>query len=292
MTDDHLLSIGEFSRLSRLSVRMLRYYDAHGVLSPAHVDPSSGYRTYSARALRTADWVRSLRDLGLGVAELSACAGLVDDAAAARTVLEAQRGRLLREAAAALGRVSEVDRLLATLGSPAEPVPVTRRRLPARTVASLRATIPSYADEGALWQRLYPALGGAGGRPAASGWTAAVLHDAEFREHDVDVEVLCEVVSPFASTGEVRCLERAAQDVAVAVLRGPYDAFAATVGAVGSWVAEQGLAFDGPLLDVYVVSPAQDPEPAHWVTEVCVPVGARTGAGTTARSTVDEEPLR
>ncbi|WP_258726500.1 MerR family transcriptional regulator [Cellulomonas sp. NS3] len=283
MRDDHLLSIGEFSRLSRLSVRMLRYYDAHGVLPPAHVDPASGYRTYSAHALRTADWVRTLRDLGLGVAELTACAGLVDDPGALRSVLEAQRGRLVREAAAALGRVGEVDRLLATLGAPALPVPVTRRRLPARTVAALRATIPTYADEGVLWQRLYPALGAAGGRPAASGWTAAVLHDAEFREHDVDVEVQCEVASSFGSTGEVRCVERAAQDVAVGVLRGPYDAVAATIGAVGAWVAEQGLAFDGPLLDVYVVSPAHDPEPAHWVTEVCVPV-------TTAPSPAREEP--
>ncbi|MBB2923006.1 MerR family transcriptional regulator [Cellulomonas cellasea] len=283
MPDDHLLSIGEFSRLSRISVRMLRYYDAHGVLSPARVDPASGYRTYSARALRTADWVRTLRDLGMGVAELTACAGLVDDPAAVRAVLEAQRGRLVREAAAALARVGDVDRLLATLDVPAAPVPVTVRRLPARTVASLRATIPTYADEGVLWQRLYPALAAAGGRPAAPGWTAAVLHDPEFREHDVDVEVLCEVASPFASTDELRCVERPGQDVAVGVLRGPYDAIGATVGAVGAWVAEQGLTFDGPLLDVYVVAPAQDPEPAHWLTEVCVPV-------TPARPPTDQEP--
>jgi DNA-binding transcriptional MerR regulator len=283
MPDDHLLSIGEFSRLSRISVRMLRYYDAHGVLSPARVDPASGYRTYSARALRTADWVRTLRDLGMGVAELTACAGLVDDPAAVRAVLEAQRGRLVREAAAALARVGDVDRLLATLDVPAAAVPVTVRRLPARTVASLRATIPTYADEGVLWQRLYPALAAAGGRPAAPGWTAAVLHDPEFREHDVDVEVLCEVAAPFASTDEVRCVERPGQDVAVGVLRGPYDAIGATVGAVGAWVAEQGLVFDGPLLDVYVVAAAQDPEPAHWLTEVCVPV-------TPARSLTDQEP--
>ena len=40
-----LLTIGEFSRLSRLSVRMLRYYDEHGVLRPTHVDDRSGYRS-------------------------------------------------------------------------------------------------------------------------------------------------------------------------------------------------------------------------------------------------------
>lgn len=272
MTADRLLTIGEFSRLSRLSVRMLRHYDAHGVLTPERVDPASGYRTYSTRSLRTAAWVRTLRDLGMGVAELAVCAPLVDDPAAMRAVLEDRRRRLVQEAAAALGRVGDVDRLLSALDGTGEPPAVELRRLPARTVASLRATLPTYADEGVLWQRLHPALATAGGRPAPSGWSAAVFHDPEFREHDVDVEVLCEVEGPFASTGEVRCVERPGQDVAVGVLRGPYDTIGATIATVGTWVGEHGLAFDGPVLDVYVVSPVQDPEPAHWVTEVCVPV--------------------
>ena len=41
---DRLLRIGTFSTLSRISVRMLRYYQARGVLAPARTDPFSGYR--------------------------------------------------------------------------------------------------------------------------------------------------------------------------------------------------------------------------------------------------------
>lgn len=276
--DDHLLSIGELSRLSRISVRMLRYYDAHGVLRPERVDPASGYRTYTTRSLRTAAWVVRLRDLGMGVAELAACVPLLDDPVALRAVLDGQRRRLVAEASTALARVEDVDRLVEGLASPPEPAAVTLRRLPARTVASVRGTVPAYADEGVLWQRLHAALAAAGGRPSPSGWTAAVLHDDEFREHDVDVEVLCEVAAPFTSTATVRCVERPAQDAAVGVLHGPYGGIGATITDVGAWTAARGLRLDGPILDVYVVSPVHDPEPAHWFTEVCVPVAVPPAA--------------
>ncbi|MBD4385538.1 MerR family DNA-binding transcriptional regulator, partial [Xanthomonas citri pv. citri] len=67
VTHTDLMTIGEFSSLSRLSVRMLRHYDAHGVLVPEHVDAHSGYRRYAPAQLRDAADIRNLRDVGLGV---------------------------------------------------------------------------------------------------------------------------------------------------------------------------------------------------------------------------------
>ncbi|CAM5723362.1 MerR family transcriptional regulator OS=Streptomyces alboniger OX=132473 GN=CP975_16230 PE=4 SV=1 [Streptomyces alboniger] len=43
-----MFTIGDFARHGRVSVRMLRHYDATGLLRPAHVDPATGYRYYSA----------------------------------------------------------------------------------------------------------------------------------------------------------------------------------------------------------------------------------------------------
>ena len=48
---DNLMSIGRFSSLSQLSVRMLRHYDANGVLVPAHIDEWTGYRRYAPHQL-------------------------------------------------------------------------------------------------------------------------------------------------------------------------------------------------------------------------------------------------
>lgn len=43
-----LFSIGDFSRMSRLSVKALRLYDQEGILKPGYVDPQNGYRYYSS----------------------------------------------------------------------------------------------------------------------------------------------------------------------------------------------------------------------------------------------------
>lgn len=272
---DRLLTIGEFSRLSQLSIRMLRYYDEHDVLRPTRVDPRSGYRSYAPSLLAVARRVRRLRDAGLGVAELAACVPLLDDATGLRRVLERHRTRLIGEAAAVGARIEEVDHLIRTLEVPAMSVTVTHRTEPARTVASLRDVIPGYADEGLLWQRLMPAVFAAGGRPAPDARAVAVFHDEDYRESDCDVEVRIAVETPFdapAGDGGVRCVEVPAQDVAVGVLHGGYEGMGEVMEAVGRWVSEHGYRFAGPMFNVYLVSPQQDPEPAHWVTEVCVPV--------------------
>ena len=62
MTETRLIRIGEFSTLTRLSVRMLRYYDANGVLSPAATDDFTGHRFYASSQVRDATLIRQLRD--------------------------------------------------------------------------------------------------------------------------------------------------------------------------------------------------------------------------------------
>ena len=65
------VSIGEFARRSRLSVKALRLYDELGVLVPARVDEASGYRYYDAAQLEAARLVAMLRQLGLPLAASS-----------------------------------------------------------------------------------------------------------------------------------------------------------------------------------------------------------------------------
>ena len=59
-----MLAIGDFTRLGRVSVRMLRHYDAIGLLRPAHVDPTTGYRSYRAAQLAELNRIVAFKDLG------------------------------------------------------------------------------------------------------------------------------------------------------------------------------------------------------------------------------------
>jgi PPM family protein phosphatase len=64
------VSIGEFARRSRLSIKALRLYDELGVLVPARVDEASGYRYYDVTQLEAARLVSMLRQLDLPLAAI------------------------------------------------------------------------------------------------------------------------------------------------------------------------------------------------------------------------------
>lgn len=67
-----MFRIGEFSRLTQVTVRMLRYYDETGLLRPARVDPRTGYRLYETRQIPRLNQIIYLRDSGFNVAEIAA----------------------------------------------------------------------------------------------------------------------------------------------------------------------------------------------------------------------------
>jgi DNA-binding transcriptional MerR regulator len=271
MAPDRLLTIGEFSRLAQLSIRMLRHYDEHDVLQPTRVDQASGYRYYAPELLQVARRLRALRDLGLGVAELAEVAPF-EDTALLRAVLLVQRDRLVAEAAAAAERLKDVDQLITRLEERTMSTPITRRTLPARTVASVRGVIPTYADEGLLWQRLMAGLPAAGARVVPQPLTVAVFHDEDYAERNADVEVQLEVAGPFADTADVHCVEVPATDVASGVLHGPFDGIGAVMEDLGNWIAEHGQKIAGPMFDIYLVGPQATADASGWLTEVCVPI--------------------
>ena len=66
-----MFRIGEFSRIARVSMRLLRYYDELGLLCPARIDPDNGYRYYSAAQLPQLNRILVLRDLGLSLEQIA-----------------------------------------------------------------------------------------------------------------------------------------------------------------------------------------------------------------------------
>lgn len=64
--------ISDFARLGQVSVRMLRHYDAIGLLEPDRVDPSSGYRSYSPEQLHDLNRIVALKDLGFTLEQVRA----------------------------------------------------------------------------------------------------------------------------------------------------------------------------------------------------------------------------
>ncbi len=110
---DDLLSIGALSRTGGLPVTALRFYDAAGVLRPAHVDPATGYRWYTSAQVHTARLVASLRQAGLPVSDLVAVLAAPQESTA---VLARHRRRLEEDLVAACAHLDAADGLLAQPG--------------------------------------------------------------------------------------------------------------------------------------------------------------------------------
>lgn len=277
MTDTPtLMPIGRFSSLSRISVRMLRHYDTHGVLVPADVDASTGYRRYAATQLADAAAIRRLRDVGFGVSAIGALLA-VRGTPEYDAALAAQRLELAAAAEEAFGRLRLLDHLLSEKDTTMTDT-VTVETVPAQTLIYLRDTVPNYAAEGQLWERFLPALQAQG---IAAGQLGGVIeHDDEFREHDVDESVFLEVAGGTSAAAPLHILAAPERRAVVATVVGPYqEAIPRAHELIGAYVAEHGLALtrtvDDPAthhFNVYLDDPCTVPQEALR-TRVYVPVG-------------------
>jgi DNA-binding transcriptional MerR regulator len=108
-----LFSIGEFARLSGLSIGALRHYDSVGVLVPAAVDGATSYRRYRREQLETARWVAQLRELEVPLEEIREVLA-ADDARQRRDLLVRHRDRVR-------ARVTRLHRVLHQLGHVIDP---------------------------------------------------------------------------------------------------------------------------------------------------------------------------
>ncbi|WP_147681614.1 MerR family transcriptional regulator [Actinomyces ruminicola] len=268
-----LMTIGEFSSLTRLSVRMLRHYDAHGVLVPADVDPWTGYRRYAPHQLRDAVDIRNLRDVGFGVSAISALLA-ARGTPAWSAALELQRETVIEETRAAQARLALISHLIE--GETSMSITVERRTIAAMTIVSLRDVIPTYSDEHLLWVRMMPEITRQGIKPI--GPCGVIEHDAEYTEHDVDEEIFLPVASGTTAGAPLQVHDLPARDCLVAHVVGPYDQITEAHDRLATRIAAEGLtppaddSLAGKSFNIYLTTP--DAVPAdQLVTEVCLPLG-------------------
>lgn len=269
----NLMTIGRFSALSRLSVRMLRHYDDHGVLVPVDIDPSSGYRRYAPSQLADAADIRSLRDVGFGVSAIGVLLA-ARGTPAWTDALRLQREALVEEQRAATARVSLITRLL-DKGERTMSITIDRTTVPAMTVVALRGTVRSYADEHRLWDRMLPLL--AARSIVSVGPCGVIEHDEEYTERDVDLSVFLPVAPGTRVEAPLEILDLPERDCLVARVTGPYERIAEAHDLIGERIAAEDLAVrsDGTLaakpFNVYLTTPEQAGED-EFLTEVCEPL--------------------
>lgn len=118
-----MYSIGEFARHGRVSVRMLRHYDAIGLLRPACVDPGTGYRFYQAGQLAELNRIIALKNLGFTLQQVEAILAEKVSVAELRGMLRLRRAEIRAQIGAETTRLARVEaRLLRSRTRPACPL--------------------------------------------------------------------------------------------------------------------------------------------------------------------------
>jgi DNA-binding transcriptional MerR regulator len=277
-----MLTIGDFSRMTHLSVKALRHYHDMGVLEPAAVDPFTGYRSYDTSQVGSAQVIRRLRDLGMPLDSIAAVLAAPD--------LEARN----REIAAHLTRMerqleqtqASVAALRALLTGPAVRPVIELRTIAAVTALAVREVVDA-AELNQWGSEAFDALAAA---LAATGLTAAgpyggLFHGDFFELERSEVTAFVPVAAAGGGLGgdgldpdgHVLLLEIGSVEAAVGVHEGAFSEIDRTYAALGEVVAERAIGTGGPIREYYLVSSADTDDVGKHRTEVCWPV-FRTGA--------------
>jgi DNA-binding transcriptional MerR regulator len=267
-----MFTIGDFARHGRVSVRMLRHYDAIGLLKPARVDPHSGYRGYEAGQLARLNRVVALKDLGFTLDQVAA---IIDDKVGIgelRGMLRLRRAELENQLVTDRARLAAVEarlRSIETEGAmPTNDVQV--KRIEPVRVAEVRGLAASFEPVsitpviGPLFHELHGHLEKAGVTPvgpAVSYYEAApeggVLVHAAMPVNASEIEGVDVVDLP--------AIERAA----TILHHGDMDNVLTTVQTLARWIEDHGHTSAGYNREVTL---KWSEDKSEWVTELQEPL--------------------
>jgi DNA-binding transcriptional MerR regulator len=276
-----MFSTGEFARHGRVSVRMLRHYDAIGLLRPACVDPATGYRFYQAGQLAELNRIIALKDLGFTLQQVQAILAEKVSAAELRGMLKLRRAEIHARIEAETTRLARVEARLLTIEDEAR-VPidgvVIKHLAPVRA-GELTGTAAGYEPEAItpviqplycdLWQRI------ASAGVTAAGPAIAYYEDTPAGDGGIVVHAAVPVVTGADGEHGFAVVDLAEVDSAAAIIHhGSMDDVLSTGQALARWIDANGYRSAGYAREVTLEWSA---DPDQWVTELQQPIYATGG---------------
>ncbi|SDH46995.1 DNA-binding transcriptional regulator, MerR family [Sinosporangium album] len=268
-----MITIGDFARLGRVSVRMLRHYDTIGLLQPAYVDPANGYRYYTASQLPVLNRIIALKDLGFTLEQVNSVLDERRDGEGLSDMLLARRVELRERITADIERLHRVEGRLRLIEREdgVAPGDVLLKRIAPVRAAEMTALAPSYAHEHInaaiepLFSSLYRHTAEAGVSPAGPAFA--------YYENCLDgviIHAALPVQSTVCSKDPFEVVDLPGFTAATTVHRGPVSELDTKFQWLARWMDEHGYRSAGHGREVYLHCP--DDAPDQWVMELQEPV--------------------
>jgi len=272
-----MIRIGDFSKLSQVSIKTLRYYDEMGLLKPLHVDRFTGYRSYSVSQPPRLNRILALKDLGFGLSQIAQVLGEGVSPEQLRGMLRLKRAELQQQIADEQERLAQIEvRLNDIEREDALPnYDVILKQVDTQLVAGVRDILSSYPEVGRLLKEVYSHLTHSG----INGFSltgAAIWHDDEYKTSDIDGEAVVYLKQPVLADGRVKIYELPEALMASVIHKGAYNTFNQAYEALGRWIEAKGYTVVGPNREIYLeCSEPVRQDDDSYVTEIQFPIAKR-----------------
>lgn len=271
-----MVKIGEFSKLSRISIRMLRHYDEIGLLKPEISDPVNGYRYYSIRQLSITGKIYTLKEMGFRLSEISEILKYYNDKEKLGYYLCIQQEKLVKEAEETAYRIHLLETAIERLGKDDNMEYKTElKKIPATKVISIETTIPSYRNEKEAWDKMSDRLRKEDSAILEPGYCKTIYHGAQ-NDGSLKVELQIAVASDTKSGNGLK--EVPGMECACVSYKGRYDSIDNVYEGISKWIEDNGYIVAGESFNIYHRGPYENEikkeniEEEEYVTEVCFPV--------------------
>jgi DNA-binding transcriptional MerR regulator len=251
-----MIKIGDFARLSQVSVVTLRYYDEMDLLKPVKVDPFTGYRFYSAAQLPRLNRILALKDLGFSLEQIKLMLADGLTSGQLRKMLTLQRTEVEKRLAEEEERLRRIEARLRQieLEDKMPKYDVLIKHTPTMWVASRRVTVPTndqvpkYLD--AAYMEVYSYVHEQGAKDTGPCFT--LWHSPSDVYENEDVEAVVPVDRPLKGTDRVRVYELPPTQVAAVVHQGNFEDFTQGHAAILEWIDANGYRIVGPYREIYI----------------------------------------
>ncbi len=268
-----MFKIGEFSKLTQVSIRMLRYYDETGLLKPAEIDKFTNYRLYSTEQISDLNRIVFMRDLGFNVSEITVALNQWDDDFITN-LLNNKRLEIENTIKAEQDKLSKIELAKRDIRQKKITIHynVSIKSIPSYKVFSLRRVVPDYYAEGLLWKEM-SAFANKYGIPVSDN-TFTIYYDTDYREKDVDIEIcaLVEQMGKDVSDFTYRNTEPV-PIMACTMVYGPFENIASAYLSFAAWLQEHSqFKMTGQSRQIVHRGPWNEELPDKYLTEIQIPL--------------------
>jgi len=248
-----MFKIGEFSQLSRVSVRMLRHYDQLGLLKPSRTDNFTNYRYYSADQLPRLNRILALRDLGFSLEQIG---NLLDEELPAEQLmgmLKLKRAEIEQQLQVEQLRMARLEARINQINGQtvSNKYDVVVREIEPQLVAMYREVAPDDDRIQYMFEELEAYVAQFNAR--ADKPPMSIYHDPEYRDENIDAEVVVPLKSVIPSTDTIHVRETPHISRAACVVHtGDYATIYQAYNALLSWIESNGYHMNGPIREVYL----------------------------------------